>query len=362
MESLGEPLEEKIEKRQAKKERKQAKKERRKNSKGWKVFKIILILLLICILVFAGFFTYRFIKNGGGLQGFIATAVGHDENTLKNLDPITFLLVGISGYEENYKLADTIMVCSYNPKEQTAAMLSIPRDSYVGKDKSKASASYKINAVYRNGKNIDGMIEAVEELTGLTIPNYLIVDTEALKELVDAIGGVEFNVPMDMQYDDTTQDLHIDLKEGYQRLNGQQAEWVVRFRHGNNARDTYPAEYGSQDLGRMRTQREFMTAVMQQTLKPGNILKLNQLLEIASKNVNTNMHFNTVKDYIPYAVNFSTDNLKSGMLPGVAETCNKVAIYSVDKKEAKQLVQELFFHEPKQEAGNTINNTITQNK
>ena len=62
-------------------------------------------------------------KNGWGVQGFIATAVGHDEYTLKDLDPINFLLVGISGFEKDYKLADTIMVCSYNPKSQKASIL-----------------------------------------------------------------------------------------------------------------------------------------------------------------------------------------------------------------------------------------------
>lgn len=350
--------EKKKNKKQAKQLKKQEKKERRKKSKAWKIFKLIMILLVIAILVFAGLFTYRVAKNGWGLQGFVAAAMGHDENTLKDLEPINFLLVGISGCEEDYKLADTIMVCSYNPKTQKASILSIPRDTYVGTNKAKASASYKINAVYRNGKNIDGMIKAIENITDLEIPNYFIVDTDALKELVDAIGGVTFNVPIDMNYDDPTQNLHIHLNAGTQKLSGQQAEWLVRFRHNNNG-TSYPIEYGDNDIGRMRTQREFITEVMKQTLKPENLFKLTQIAEIGFKNINTNMTFDTVKDYIPYAVSFNTENLKTGVLPGTPEMANRVAIYTVNKRQTKAIVEELFGQEEEttQENTNTIGDT-----
>lgn len=332
----------KINSKEAKKqEKKRVKKEKRKKSKIRKIIRIILIILLILILVFAGMFTYKFIKNGGGLQGFIATAMGHDENTLKDLNKIYFLVVGISGCEEDYKLADTIMLCSYDPKEQKASLLSIPRDTYVGKNKLKATASQKINAVYRNGDNIDGMVKSIENITGVEISNYIIIDTDALIEVVDAIGGVEFDVPIDMKYDDSTQDLHINLKAGYQKLNGQQAEWLVRFRHNNDG-TSYPFEYGDNDIGRMRTQREFITATLKQTMKPENLLKITKIAQIAFNNIKTNVNFDTIKDYLPYAVSFNTENLKTGTLPGTPEKCNGVWIYTVNKKQTQQIVKELF--------------------
>lgn len=356
--SEEEPKKEKINKKQNSKQVTPAKKEKKKRSRAWKIFRLFMIIILISLLIFVGIFTYKVAKNGWGLQGFMAAAMGHDENTLKDLDPITFLLVGISGCEEDYKLADTIMVCSYNPKTQKASLLSIPRDTYVGKDKTKASASYKINAVYRNGENIDGMIKAIENITELEIDNYIIVDTEALIQLVDAIDGVTFNVPIDMDYDDPTQNLHIHLKAGTQTLTGDQAEGLVRFRHNNNG-TTYATEYGDNDIGRMRTQREFITEVMKQTLKPENILKINKIAEIAFNNITTNMTFSTIKDYIPYAVSFNTENLKTGVLPGVPELCNKVAIYTVNKKQTKEVVEELFGQEEEiiDENTNTIGDT-----
>ena len=347
-----------------KKRKKQEKKERRKKSKAWKIFKWFMIIVIIALLIGTANFIYRFAKNGWGLQGFIATAMGHDENTLKDLEPINFLLVGISGCEEDYKLADTIMVCSYNPKTQKASILSIPRDTYVGKDKQKATASYKINAVYRNGENIQGMVQAIEKITDLEISNYFIIDTDALTQLVDAIGGVTFNVPINMKYDDPTQNLHINLKAGEQKLTGEQAEWLVRFRHNNDG-TSYPTEYGDNDIGRMRTQREFITEVMKQTLKPENVLKLTKIAEIAFKNINTNMTFSTIKDYIPYAVSFNTENLKTGVLPGTPELANKVWIYTVNQRQTKQIVEELFSEEEEiilpQENTNTIGNTIASN-
>lgn len=348
-------------KKMEKKQQKQEKKQRKKKSKGWKIFRLILLILLVAILVFAGMFTYRVVRNGGGLQGFIAAAVGHDENTLKDLDKINFLIVGISGCEEDYKLADTIMVCSYDPKAQKASLLSIPRDTYVGTNKAKATASYKINAVYRNGQNIDGMVKSIEEITGIEINNYVIIDTEALAELVDAIGGVEFDVPIDMKYDDVTQDLHIDLKAGYQKLNGKQAEWLVRFRHNNNG-TSYSYEYGDNDIGRMRTQREFIQATLKQTMKPENLLKITQIAQIAYNNVQTNMNFDTIKDYLPYAVSFNTENLQTGTLPGTPELCNGVWIYTVNKKETTKIVDELFGDEEIEEnEGNTVNTNTVNN-
>lgn len=344
------------------------KKKKKKKSKVGRVIKIILLLLLIALVIFGCVFAYKMAKNGGGLQGFLATAIGHDENTLKNLDKLTVMLVGISGSEANYKLADTIMVCSYDPKIQKASILSIPRDTYVGKDSSNPSSSYKINATYRNGENIEGMLEYVNQITGLDIKNYVIVDTVALRQLVDAIGGVTFNVPMDMYYVDLTQaePLYIDLKEGEQVLNGEQAEGLLRFRKNADG-TTYDYDYGGDDFGRMRTQRNFIAAVLKQTLKPENIFKITELIDIAARNVKTNMSFDTVKDYIPYAVNFNADNLNTGMLPGESDNPKGVWIYIYDKKETKALVEELFADpvitetEGEGQATNSVDNTTTSN-
>lgn len=307
----------------------------------------ILAIVLILLLIGGGVFAYKTVQNGGGLQGFLATLLGHNDQTLKDLPPIYCLVMG-----ESTGLTDSIMLCEYNPKNQQASLLSIPRDTFVGKNTKRATSSDKINAVYQ--KSPETTVEKVNQLTGLDNDYYLLIDTKSLVQLVDELGGVWFDVPIDMKYDDTTQNLHIDLKAGYQLLDGNKAEQVVRFRHNNDG-SSYPTEYGDQDIGRMRTQREFIASVLSQTLKPQNILKIGNFIEIAHKNVKTNVPLSVIKDYIPYAVNFSTENLKSGTLPGEPKLCNGVWLYLADETETQKVVNELFL-EPtssSEETGNT---------
>lgn len=339
------------------------KKNKRKKKKTWK--KVLLVIFLI-LLIFIGWFAYRTYKNGGGLSGMLATVVGHDENTKKNLKEIKVLILGVST-DLDSELTDTIMVASYNPNTQKANLLSIPRDTFTGKNTKKAVASQKINSLYNINKTPEKTLAAVNELTGLDIQYYVVVKTEALIKLVDAIGGVEFDVPIDMKYDDPTQDLHIDLKAGLQKLNGDKAEQLLRWRHSNNIKGvgmtTYPSEYGNDDFGRMRTQRDFIVATLKQTLKPGNIFKLGEILEIAHENVDTNIELSYIKDYIPYAVEFNTENMQTAALPGTTpdmKETNNVSIFVVDKTSAKELIQSMFYSYTEENTDNSTN-TVSNN-
>lgn len=331
-----------------------------------KTWKKVLLCIVLILAVLIGLFAYKVHLNGGGMSGMLATMVGHDENTKKNLGELRVLILGISTDQDGVDLTDTIMVASYNPNTQKATLLSIPRDTYTGRNPARATAYEKINSLYSRKHRPDETLEAVNELTGLNIQYYVVVKTEALIKLVDAIGGVTFNVPIDMDYDDVTQDLHIHLKAGEQKLNGEQAEWLVRFRHNNDG-SSYPSEYGDNDLGRMRTQREFIMQVIKQTAKPENIFKLGEILDIANEDLITNLDFNTLKDYIPYAVEFNTDNLLTATLPGTTpdlSTTNNVSIYVVDKKETKAMIEELFFNrdlEVTDDDTNTVSGNSTTN-
>ena len=341
----------------------QKKGKNKKPKKKMSAFKKVVLVLLLIILIAGGVFAYKWHKNGGGLSGMLATVVGHDENTKKSLGEFQVLIMGVSTDQAGVDLTDTIMVASYDPNKQDAVLLSIPRDSYTGSNPKKATADKKINALYNMTKDPEETLDAVNELTGLDIQYYAVVKTEALIELVDAIGPIEYNVPIDMDYDDVTQDLHIHLKAGVQEIDGEKAEQLLRFRHNNDG-TSYPSEYGDNDIGRMRTQREFITAVVEQTVKLENITKLGSILDIANRNLITNINFNTLKDYLPYAVEFSTENLKTASLPGSVpdlRQTNNVSIFVVDEEETEQLVQELFYPEQLEEEqnANTTNETST---
>lgn len=317
-------------KHEAIKEKKDVKKGKRKKHTGLKVFILVLVVLAIA----GGIFAKRVYDLNGN---WLAALFGHDENTLENLDKLYILAMG-----ESTGMSDTIIVCSYDPKTQEASMLSIPRDTFIGDSKYNASAYDKINSLYNNGKNPEKTLEAVNEITGLDIKNYVLIDTKALVELVDAIGGVEFNVPMDMKYDDNSQELHVNLKEGWQKLNGDQVEQLVRFRHNADG-STYSYEYGMEDFGRMRTQREVIKAIAKQTVQFKNVKEVGKLIDIVEKYVQTNMDLQILKDYIPYAINMNTDNIKTEQLPGEPKYINGISFFLHDEEETKEMVDELFY-------------------
>ena len=336
---------------------KEESKEKKKKVKGKKhVFLRVVIILLVIIGIVGTVFAYKVYKNGGGLRGVIKTSLGHDEDTVNNWEKIYCLLLGQS---EN--LTDTIMLASYDPKTQEASLLSIPRDTFIGDNENYASAWDKINAVYQNG--VENTLEEVRDITGINVQYYLKVDTKALKVLVDEIGGVYFEVPINMHYTDKRQGLYIDLKAGYQLLDGDKAEQVVRFRHNSNG-TTYPYEYGGEDLGRMRTQRAFLTALLEQTIENMDINTILGFLDIAEKYVETNLNFDAIKDYVPYILDFNIDNLKTATLPGksVRSPGTGTWIYTVNEDEAKDVINELFYGIKKEtENTNTIDgNTIVE--
>ena len=339
----------------------------KKNNTGKKKHtgrKIFLTILLV-ILILGGVFVYKVEKNGGGLSGLLATMEGHNENTKKNLPEIRILLLGVST-DIDSELTDTIMVASYNPNTQKGNLFSIPRDTYIGKYPKNATASKKINAIYNVNKDPNDTRKEVNNLTGLDIQYYALIRTEALRQLVDTIGGVKFNVPENMKYDSDVQNLHIDLKAGEQVLDGDKAEQLLRWRHSNyknGVMTTYSSAYGNDDFGRMRTQRDFIVATLKQTLQIGNIFKIGQILEVVHKNVDTNLELSYIKDYIPYLVDFNTDNLATAALPVTtpdASETNGVSIVLVNKTEANKLIQSMFYPEEQSaEDGNTVlNNKI----
>ena len=297
----------------------------------------IFTLLFLTVIIVGILFYFKVKENGGGLQGIVATLLGQSIEDIQNLKTINILLLGVSE-DLDSRLTDTIIVCSYNPQNQMASMISIPRDTFVGKNKETAKGSQKINALYSRG--VDKTVKAAEEITGIDIDYYIVVKTSALIEMVDVIGAVEFNVPIDMDYDDPTQDLHIHLKKGMQKINGEKAEQLLRFRH-NNDNTSYPAEYGDNDYGRMRTQRAFMTETVKQTLTLKNITRAKMIVDTIFDNIETDLELDDLLPYVSSAVNFSTDNIISNQLPGVSDKYNNIWFFIYDKKETKTMVSEV---------------------
>jgi len=310
---------------------------KRKKFRVGRIILVIFLLMLIALVVAGVIFMKKVNDNGGGAAGIVSAVVGAEvsEEKLANMPKIYCVLLG-----QSQNLTDTIMLASYDPKKQEAALLTIPRDTFVGDDISTASPWYKINALCQYD-HPEKTVEAVSKITGIEVTNYCLIDTKALVEVVDLIGGVYFDVPIKMKYTDKKQGLYINLKPGYQLLDGKAAEGLVRFRHNQDG-TTYPEEYGREDIGRSRTQREFLMGLAKQMLQPQNILKIGGFLDIFYDNVKTNMNISDIKDYLPYAVDFNTKNISTGIIPGENKLCNGYYMYLHDEEGTAEIVQELF--------------------
>lgn len=189
----------------------------------------------------------------------------------------TFLLVGTDKDDGN---TDTIMVASYDTVNQTVNIMSIPRDTMIN----ESWDLKKINSVYsRTGNSINSLANRIKKLVGFKPDFYVKVDLSVFVQLVDLVGGVEFYVPQDMKYDDPYQDLHIDLKEGQQLLDGDKAMQLVRFRG-----------YGMGDIQRVAVQQDFMKALIQECLSLKHWGKIKAYIDLALDNVQTDMSFGTI--------------------------------------------------------------------
>ncbi len=176
---------------------KEKKKKKPKKEKGpiKRFFRKFFKWLLIFLIIFSILFFINVKRNGGGLKGVLCTVLGQKVENVDALERINVLLLGISE-DINKKLTDTIIVCSYDPKINNAFMISIPRDTFVGKDEATAKGSEKINALY--SKNPNKAVEAVEKIIGMDIDYYAVFNNNAVIKIVDIIGGVNFDVPIDM--------------------------------------------------------------------------------------------------------------------------------------------------------------------
>ena len=304
----------------------------------------LFLLLIIIVIVLAGIIGFKTIQNGGGKKGFVATLLGVDLSNKSNLSQINVLVAGVST-DISTQFTDTLMFCQYNPSTQKASILSIPRDTFVGSSPNSAKAADKINAIYSR-KGISTLEEKVSNIVGEQVDYYVVVKTNALIEMVDVLGGVWFEVPIDMVYDDPTQDLHINLKAGYQKLDGDKAEQLLRFRHSNpdsnGKTTTYPAEYGTDDYGRMRTQREFMKATLKQAMSIKSIFKIKKIINCIMSNVETNMGEDIIKSYLPYAAEFEMTNIQMNQLPGTStNSYNSIWFFIHNKSKTQELMQNI---------------------
>ena len=226
----------------------------------------------------------------------------------------------IAGTDEGGYRTDTMMLFSVNRATGTMSLVSIPRDTLIFCEYSVP----KINSAYgwaSGGEaGMEELLKRVEEVIGFAPDGYVLVDLSVFEKLVDTMGGVTFDVPVDMHYSDPNQNLTIDLSAGEQHLNGEQAMQVVRFRSG----------YATQDLGRVETQRAFLSAAIKQWTSFKGLVHLPSALQLIADASKTDLTTRELLWLCESALLCSRGEIQTKTLPGTASYIAGGSYYVLD--------------------------------
>jgi LCP family protein required for cell wall assembly len=248
-----------------------------------------------------------------------------------NVKRFNILLAGLEG-----KRTDTLMVISYDMDNKKAALISLPRDTYLPRNPDDEGELKKINAVYGR-EGIESLTLRVQDLLGIPVEKYVVVDYQGVIACVDMIGGVEVNVPFHMEYTDIYDDppLYIDIPAGVQLLDGEEALKFLRYRKG----------YDNQDLGRIEAQQQFIKAAVKKALG----FQLPSVIKEAYSYIETNISMSDILNLAGDLVGFSADNIETYILPGMETPLEGLSFYIPDKEGIRNLAYSLY-------GLNTINN------
>lgn len=225
------------------------------------------------------------------------------------------------------KRTDAMLLISFGPEDKKVSVLSLPRDTKVILPGHRSAQ--KLNAAYAFG-GVMMAKQTVANLLGVPITHYAIADWRAFIKVVDLIGGVDLLVEHDMKYDDPYADLHIDLKQGYQHLNGEQAGQYVRFRSD---------ELG--DIGRAQRQQKFLRAAVSQMFTVSNVVKIPSLIGLISECVQTDMSTLTMLKALNSIKLFGDGKIKTGTLSGTFDDEDDISYWVTDEASIKSVLKEL---------------------
>lgn len=246
-------------------------------------------------------------------------------------DEMLFLMLGVDSNdldEHSNIRTDTMMLTKVNFNTGEIDLLSIPRDTRTevrGKlDKINHAHSYE---------GIDLTLETVEDFLNIDLDYYVKVNYDAVKEVVDKIGGVDIDVPKRMKYSDPTAEppLYIDLDKGQQVLDGDQSLQYLRYR-----------SYQDGDLGRVAAQQIFIKEFVSQTFSLKNLFKIPSLIKTYYDYVDTNIPMTTILKGASFKKEDVTDNLNTYTIPGEARMINGGSYYVYEEEATEELIEEVF--------------------
>ena len=233
--------------------------------------------------------------------------------------------------------SDTIILANIDPHTKSVNLVSIPRDSKVYLANNKGID--KINAAHALG-GISLTKQTIEETFGVKINRYIIVHGPAVREIVDALGGVPVYVEKRMYYNDNAGDLHINLDKGLQVLNGVQAEGYLRFRHD-----------GLGDIGRTSRQQWFLKGLTEKLQQPQTITKLPELIKVVSQNVTTDMSIYELSRLANTFKGISMDDIEVATLPGGPSQKGYISYWILDPDKTQEVIDRMIHRETYNSSG-----------
>ena len=238
----------------------------------------------------------------------------------------------LAGTDKDGTRTDTMILMYLDSNKGEVNLMSLPRDTYTYADLSVP----KLNGIYGvNGGGKDGMealMDYVSDFVGYRPDGYILVDLDCFEKLVDIMGGVTFNVPMDMQYEDPAQDLYINLQAGEQKLNGEEAMWVVRYRSG----------YALADLQRVQVQRDFLKAAVDQWTSPGKFFRSPAASVLLASNTTTDLSLRNLVWVGKVALGARNNGMTMETLPGEAAMISGGSYYVTWPETTAALVNASF--------------------
>ena len=242
----------------------------------------------------------------------------------------------LCGTDLDGQRTDTMVLLYMDRTNKTTRLLSLPRDTMVNRDNPvpKLNGAYWANGGDRGDteKGMDELLNYVKDLVGFRPDGYVLLDLNCFSDLVDAMGGVTFDVPVDMYYNDPSQDLKIDLKAGLQKLTGQEAMELVRFRSG----------YAMADLDRIKVQRDFLKSAISQWKSVLRLPRASYAVMLLLKNAETDLGYRNFCWLALTLIKGGASNFDSDTLPGEGKWVNGGAYYVEDRAEAAKLINEKY--------------------
>lgn len=243
----------------------------------------------------------------------------------KNSERVNILVMGI-----NDGLTDTIMLASYDMKNQRVDVISVPRDTYYYRDGYINASAHKINSIYASD-GVIGTARAVSDvLLGIPINYYAVIEYDGVSKVVESMDGVPMNIPFNMVYSDPydTPPLKINIPKGDQVLDGETAVEYLRFRKG----------YAEGDIGRVGAQQLFVEAAFKQAIGKDLIKVIRTTIE----NVDSDLPLGMAIKIGTNGLGLKEESLKTYLTPGASGTSDGASYWRTDSKEIEQMIKEIY--------------------